>query len=148
MSKSLPLTLATVPSSRKLMKYVAFKSIQFLKPRFGSPIAEFYSRWVFFFLFSGAMQGVSLARPLPPRVAGQGWRPHAPRPPPSLSRALVFRCRLSAAMGSEMEPLLLAWSYFRRRKFQLCADLCTQMLEKSPYDQVQAGPRQTCGSRQ
>lgn len=42
-------------------------------------------------------------------------------------------------MGSEMEPLLLAWSYFRRRKFQLCADLCTQMLEKSPYDQVPGG---------
>ncbi|MBZ3882550.1 Tetratricopeptide repeat protein 8 [Sciurus carolinensis] len=41
-------------------------------------------------------------------------------------------------MGSEMEPLLLAWSYFRRRKFQLCADLCTQMLEKSPYDQEPA----------
>lgn len=41
-----------------------------------------------------------------------------------------------AAMGPEMEPLLLAWSYFRRRKFQLCADLCTQVLEKSPYDQV------------
>ncbi|XP_055448913.1 tetratricopeptide repeat protein 8 isoform X1 [Psammomys obesus] len=39
-------------------------------------------------------------------------------------------------MGSEMDPLLLAWSYFRRRKFQLCADLCTQMLEKSPYDQA------------
>ncbi|XP_038606707.1 tetratricopeptide repeat protein 8 isoform X3 [Tachyglossus aculeatus] len=38
-------------------------------------------------------------------------------------------------MGSEMEPLLRAWSYFRRRKFQLCADLCTQLLEKSPYDQ-------------
>ncbi|KAK1339421.1 hypothetical protein QTO34_020104 [Cnephaeus nilssonii] len=35
-----------------------------------------------------------------------------------------------------MEPLFLAWSYFRRRKFQLCADLCTQMLEKSPYDQA------------
>ncbi|KAF3830939.1 hypothetical protein GH733_002177 [Mirounga leonina] len=50
-------------------------------------------------------------------------------------------------MGSEMEPLLLAWSYFRRRKFQLCADLCTQMLEKSPYDQVPAGPRQPCGSQ-
>lgn len=45
-------------------------------------------------------------------------------------------------MGSEMEPLLLAWSYFRRRKFQLCAELCTQMLEKSPYDQVPPGPRQ------
>ncbi|XP_029424477.1 tetratricopeptide repeat protein 8 isoform X2 [Nannospalax galili] len=39
-------------------------------------------------------------------------------------------------MGLEMEPLLLAWSYFRRRKFQLCADLCTQVLEKSPYDQA------------
>ncbi|XP_012873240.1 PREDICTED: tetratricopeptide repeat protein 8 isoform X2 [Dipodomys ordii] len=39
-------------------------------------------------------------------------------------------------MASEMDPLLLAWSYFRRRKFQLCADLCTQMLEKSPYDQA------------
>lgn len=46
-------------------------------------------------------------------------------------------------MGSEMEPLLRAWSYFRRRKFQLCADLCTQMLEKSPYDQVPDGPRQS-----
>lgn len=46
-------------------------------------------------------------------------------------------------MGSEMEPLFRAWSYFRRRKFQLCADLCTQMLEKSPYDQVPAGPRQS-----
>ena len=50
------------------------------------------------------------------------------------------RAPAPAAMGSEMEPLLLAWSYFRRRKFQLCADLCTQMLEKSPYDQVPAGP--------
>lgn len=49
-------------------------------------------------------------------------------------------------MGSEMEPLLLAWSYFRRRKFQLCADLCTQMLEKSPYDQVPVGPHRPCGS--
>ncbi|XP_068948499.1 tetratricopeptide repeat protein 8 isoform X2 [Petaurus breviceps papuanus] len=40
-------------------------------------------------------------------------------------------------MGSvEMEPLLLAWSYFRRRKFQQCSDLCTQVLEKAPYDQA------------
>ncbi|KAM9713715.1 tetratricopeptide repeat protein 8 isoform 3-T3 [Dama dama] len=35
-----------------------------------------------------------------------------------------------------MEPLFLAWSYFRRRRFQLCADLCTQILEKSPCDQA------------
>ncbi|XP_061049015.1 tetratricopeptide repeat protein 8-like isoform X1 [Eubalaena glacialis] len=40
-------------------------------------------------------------------------------------------------MGLEMELLLLAWSYFRHRKFQLCADLCMQMLEKSPYDQIE-----------
>ncbi|XP_065449570.1 tetratricopeptide repeat protein 8 isoform X1 [Chrysemys picta bellii] len=38
-------------------------------------------------------------------------------------------------MGLEMEPLLQAWSYFRRRKFQLCADLCSQLLEKSPGHQ-------------
>ncbi|XP_007526886.1 tetratricopeptide repeat protein 8 isoform X3 [Erinaceus europaeus] len=39
-------------------------------------------------------------------------------------------------MAADMEPLLLAWSYFRRRKFQLCVDLCTQMLEKAPFDQA------------
>ncbi|KAL0601791.1 Tetratricopeptide repeat protein 8, partial [Plecturocebus cupreus] len=60
----------------------------------------------------------------------------APRPPFSWSARPLLALR--AAMGSEMEPLFLAWSYFRRRKFQLCADLCTQMLEKSPYDQVPA----------
>uniref|UniRef100_A0A8C8S8G0 Tetratricopeptide repeat domain 8 n=1 Tax=Pelusios castaneus TaxID=367368 RepID=A0A8C8S8G0_9SAUR len=38
-------------------------------------------------------------------------------------------------MGLEMEPLLQAWSYFRRRKFQLCADLCSQLLETSPGHQ-------------
>lgn len=45
-------------------------------------------------------------------------------------------------MGLEMEPLLQAWSYFRRRKFQLCADLCSQLLEKSPGHQV---PGQAAG---
>ncbi|XP_028930189.1 tetratricopeptide repeat protein 8 isoform X3 [Ornithorhynchus anatinus] len=38
-------------------------------------------------------------------------------------------------MGSEMEPLVRAWSYFRRRRFQQCVELCTRLLEKSPYDQ-------------
>lgn len=75
----------------------------------------------------------------------------APGPPPSLGRALGPGPRVTGAlsratMGSEMEPLLRAWSYFRRRKFQLCADLCTQMLEKSPYDQVPADPRQSVNS--
>ncbi|XP_048341733.1 tetratricopeptide repeat protein 8 isoform X2 [Sphaerodactylus townsendi] len=39
-------------------------------------------------------------------------------------------------MGVEMDPLLHAWSYFRRRKFQLCSDLCSQLLEKEPGDQA------------
>uniref|UniRef100_A0A8D1CS06 Tetratricopeptide repeat domain 8 n=1 Tax=Sus scrofa TaxID=9823 RepID=A0A8D1CS06_PIG len=83
------------------------------------------------------MRDASPARPPPPRVAEQSWTPPAPRPPPSPDPALVLRGPPPpAAMGSEMEPLLLAWSYFRRRKFQLCTDLCTQMLEKSPYDQA------------
>lgn len=86
--------------------------------------------------------GSSPTRPLSPRVARQSWTPPAPRSPPSPGPAPVLHWRPSAAMGSEMEPLLLAWSYFRRRKFQLCSDLCTQMLEKSPYDQVPAGPHQ------
>ena len=37
---------------------------------------------------------------------------------------------------SEMDPLFLACSYFRRRKYQQCVDICTQLLEKNPYDQV------------
>ncbi|XP_043921363.1 tetratricopeptide repeat protein 8-like [Protopterus annectens] len=39
-------------------------------------------------------------------------------------------------MGVDMDPLFLAWSYFRRRKFQLCSDLCAQLLEKNPHDQA------------
>ncbi|CAI5764374.1 repeat 8 [Podarcis lilfordi] len=39
-------------------------------------------------------------------------------------------------MGLDMDPLLHALSYFRRRKFQLCSDLCSQLLEKEPGDQA------------
>nr|XP_056707135.1 tetratricopeptide repeat protein 8 isoform X2 [Euleptes europaea] len=35
-----------------------------------------------------------------------------------------------------MDPLLHAWSYFRRRKFQLCSELCSKLLEKEPGDQA------------
>ncbi|XP_076834613.1 tetratricopeptide repeat protein 8 isoform X3 [Brachyhypopomus gauderio] len=35
-----------------------------------------------------------------------------------------------------MDPLFLAWSYFRRRKFQKCSDICTKVLEDNPYDQA------------
>ncbi|XP_026867437.2 tetratricopeptide repeat protein 8 isoform X3 [Electrophorus electricus] len=34
-----------------------------------------------------------------------------------------------------MDPLFLAWSYFRRRKFQKCSNICTKVLEDNPYDQ-------------
>ncbi|MEE6494296.1 hypothetical protein FKM82_017084 [Ascaphus truei] len=39
-------------------------------------------------------------------------------------------------MGLETEPLLQAWSYFRRRKFELCSQSCAQILEKEPRDQA------------
>ncbi|XP_042301326.1 tetratricopeptide repeat protein 8 isoform X1 [Sceloporus undulatus] len=39
-------------------------------------------------------------------------------------------------MALEMDPLVHALSYFRRRKFQPCSDLCSQMLEKEPGDQA------------
>lgn len=35
----------------------------------------------------------------------------------------------------QLDPLFLARSYLRRRKFDACVDLCTKMLEKNPYDQ-------------
>lgn len=39
-------------------------------------------------------------------------------------------------MGLDMDPMFLAWSYFRRRKFQFCADICTQLLDENAYDQA------------
>uniref|UniRef100_A0A4W3GTW3 Tetratricopeptide repeat domain 8 n=3 Tax=Callorhinchus milii TaxID=7868 RepID=A0A4W3GTW3_CALMI len=38
--------------------------------------------------------------------------------------------------SGDMDPLFMACSYFRRRKFQLCAEICTALLEKNPYDQA------------
>jgi hypothetical protein len=35
-----------------------------------------------------------------------------------------------------MDPLFMACSLFRRRKFDECVKICSQMLEKNPYDQV------------
>ncbi|XP_013778798.1 tetratricopeptide repeat protein 8-like [Limulus polyphemus] len=35
-----------------------------------------------------------------------------------------------------MDPLFKALSDFRRRKFELCADQCTELLEKNPFDQA------------
>uniref|UniRef100_A0A4W5MVL0 Tetratricopeptide repeat domain 8 n=1 Tax=Hucho hucho TaxID=62062 RepID=A0A4W5MVL0_9TELE len=39
-------------------------------------------------------------------------------------------------MEIPMDPLFLAWSYFRRRKFQPCSNICSKILEDSPYDQA------------
>ncbi|XP_037550953.1 tetratricopeptide repeat protein 8 isoform X1 [Nematolebias whitei] len=39
-------------------------------------------------------------------------------------------------MEVTMDPLFLALSYFRRRKLQQCSDICTKILQDSPYDQV------------
>ncbi|MPC39690.1 Tetratricopeptide repeat protein 8 [Portunus trituberculatus] len=37
-----------------------------------------------------------------------------------------------------MDPLFLALSCFRRRKFDRCIKICTELLSKNPYDQVRA----------
>lgn len=35
-----------------------------------------------------------------------------------------------------MDPFYLALSNFRKRKFEKSASICTELLEKNPYDQV------------
>lgn len=111
----------------------------------GKPAAEFCLRCFFLSPVFRRKAGSSLTRPLSPSCraeldAAGCWVP------PSRGPAAALPGQPSAAMAPEMEPLFLAWSYFRRRKFQLCAALCTQMLEKSPYDQVPASPHRPCGS--
>ncbi|XP_070776397.1 tetratricopeptide repeat protein 8 isoform X3 [Enoplosus armatus] len=39
-------------------------------------------------------------------------------------------------MEVTMDPLFLAWSYFRRRKLHQCSDICTKILQDNPYDQA------------
>lgn len=41
-----------------------------------------------------------------------------------------------ATTGMQMDPLFLAMSFYRRRKFEECAEVCTQLLKKNPYDKV------------
>ena len=42
---------------------------------------------------------------------------------------------VNVAEGS-MEPLFMANSLLRRRRFEECVKVCTEILEKNPYDQV------------
>uniref|UniRef100_H2MPC6 Tetratricopeptide repeat domain 8 n=1 Tax=Oryzias latipes TaxID=8090 RepID=H2MPC6_ORYLA len=46
-------------------------------------------------------------------------------------------------MEVTMDPLFLAWSYFRRRKLQQCSEICTKILHDNPYDQA-AWSLKTC----
>nr|XP_061798461.1 tetratricopeptide repeat protein 8-like isoform X5 [Nerophis lumbriciformis] len=39
-------------------------------------------------------------------------------------------------MEVAMDPLFLAWSYFRRRKLQQCSEICSKILQDSPFDQA------------
>ena len=41
-----------------------------------------------------------------------------------------------ASSGMQMDPLFLAMSFYRRRKFEECSEVCTELLKKNPYDQV------------
>ena len=40
-----------------------------------------------------------------------------------------------ALVEKQLDPLFLARSYLRRRKFDSCVEICSKMLEKNPYDQ-------------
>lgn len=55
----------------------------------------------------------------------------------------------AGGMGLETEPLFQAWSYFRRRKFRQCSELCSQLLEGAPSEQVggRAGPGRAAEGR-
>lgn len=74
--------------------------------------------------------GGSAAAPARPRSA-------ATRPSSAPGPGRSSRCAPGSEMG--LEPLFQAWSYFRRRKFRECADVCSQLLERPPGEQV-AGP--------
>ena len=50
----------------------------------------------------------------------------------SLTAESVVDSRVSVSM----DPLYLAHSFYRRRKFEQCVIICTNLLEKNPYDQV------------
>jgi len=36
----------------------------------------------------------------------------------------------------KMDPMFLAMSLCRRRKFEQCVEICTKILSENPYDQV------------
>ena len=43
-------------------------------------------------------------------------------------------------MLKEMDPLFMATRLFRRRRFEECVKICTEILERNPYDQVTIRP--------
>lgn len=76
--------------------------------------------------------GARRLRAAPARPRSAVTRREAPGP------GRTSRAAPAGEMG--LEPLFQAWSYFRRRKFRECADVCSQLLERPPGEQV-PGPR-------
>lgn len=79
-------------------------------------------------LVSAAADRPPVLRPGPARrsKAGRSWRLGCSR-----------RSYLAGGMG--LDPLFQAWSYFRRRKFRQCSELCSELLERPPGEQVLGG---------
>lgn len=46
------------------------------------------------------------------------------------------KSKMAGTGTMQMDPLFLAMSFYRRRKFEECSEVCTQLLKKNPYDQV------------
>eukprot|EP00197_Chlamydomonas_leiostraca_P003950 CAMPEP_0202869944 /NCGR_PEP_ID=MMETSP1391-20130828/13933_1 /ASSEMBLY_ACC=CAM_ASM_000867 /TAXON_ID=1034604 /ORGANISM="Chlamydomonas leiostraca, Strain SAG 11-49" /LENGTH=107 /DNA_ID=CAMNT_0049550349 /DNA_START=86 /DNA_END=406 /DNA_ORIENTATION=- len=42
----------------------------------------------------------------------------------------------SLGLAKDLNPVWLAQSRFRRRKFDECIELCTSILDRNPYDQA------------
>lgn len=42
----------------------------------------------------------------------------------------------TAQVASQIDPFFLALSRARRRRFEDCDELCTEILNENPYDQV------------
>lgn len=74
--------------------------------------------------------------PLSPLRPGSASDPLGKQRAERCRRPLRSLSHPAGGMGLETEPLFQAWSYFRRRKFRQCSELCSQLLEGAPGEQV------------
>ena len=42
----------------------------------------------------------------------------------------------ASAMSAKLDPLFVALLHFRQHRYDKCADVCSEMLERSPYDEA------------